>query len=99
MSKDLEFETNDEGEMVDAEGETIYCENLCCESPATERVVVSVNKPHDEIRNYCDGCQAVYMIGVQHGASTKPRDTTISRVGGRLKTRPNQSKVCDAADL
>ena len=67
MSKDLEFETNDEGEMVDAEGETIYCENLCCESPATERVVVSVNKPHDEIRNYCDGCQAVYMIGVQHG--------------------------------
>jgi hypothetical protein len=44
-----------------------YCDNQWCECPATQTVKVSINKPHDGKRRYCDSCYEVYMIGVQHG--------------------------------
>jgi hypothetical protein len=53
--------------MIDGEGNIFYCSNEACESPATERVVVSENRPHDSTRNYCDSCYNIYLIGVQHG--------------------------------
>jgi hypothetical protein len=64
--KDLEFETNDDGEMID-DGDVQYCGSASCEAPATQRVVTSENKPHDSVRNYCEQCCDVYYVGVQHG--------------------------------
>jgi hypothetical protein len=34
---------------------------------ATTTVAVSVNKAHDETRNYCETCLDLYYVGVQHG--------------------------------
>jgi hypothetical protein len=65
--KDLDFETNDDGEMLDDDGDRCYCEATTCEAPATRRVVTSENKPHDSTRNYCEQCAEVYYVGVQHG--------------------------------
>lgn len=44
-----------------------YCDTEGCEAEASEKVRVSVNKPHDETRNYCYTCYEVYLTGVQHG--------------------------------
>lgn len=63
----LEFETDDDGCMVDHNKITIDCDHNSCEAPATHRVVVSVNEPHDGVRNYCDDCYNIYLVGVQHG--------------------------------
>lgn len=64
---DLDFETNDDGEMVDDKGDTVYCDNPFCEAPATKRVAVSEDELHDDTRNYCSACEDVYTVGVQHG--------------------------------
>lgn len=63
---ELEFETNDDGEMIE-DGEVQYCDTFTCEAPATQRVVTSENKPHDSVRNYCEQCCDVYYVGVQQG--------------------------------
>lgn len=65
--EDLAFEINKNQEMLDDEGEIVYCDNEFCEFPASKRVVVSVNEAHDETRNLCASCEEVYSIGVQHG--------------------------------
>jgi hypothetical protein len=62
---DLDVDKNDDGELVDNDGCRIYCDG--CEAPATNRVVVSVDGPHDDVRDYCSGCYDVYTVGVQHG--------------------------------
>lgn len=65
--KDLDFETNDDGDMIDENGEPVFCDTDCCEATAQHRVVVSVEQGHDETRNFCCTCHGVYEIGVQHG--------------------------------
>ena len=65
--KDIDFETNDDGEMLDDDGDRCYCEATTCAAPATQRVVVSEEGPHDSTRNYCEQCADVYYVGVQHG--------------------------------
>lgn len=65
-NKALDYEKNDEGEMLDEDGNgVVYCD--ACPAEATQRVVVSVDEPHDDTRNYCHACYEVYMVGVQHG--------------------------------
>ena len=59
--------TNDDGVLVDADDEPIYCDSDTCQAEAMHRVLVSVNEPCDEMRHYCEGCYNVYMVGVQHG--------------------------------
>lgn len=65
--EDLIFDTDDDGMMIDEDKCIVYCDAEYCEAPATERVIVSVDGPHDDTRNYCAACYEVYMIGVQHG--------------------------------
>lgn len=64
-SEDLAFDANGDDEMIDDEGDRIFCD--ACEAPATQRVAVSEEGPHDSMRNYCETCCDVYMVGVQHG--------------------------------
>lgn len=44
-----------------------YCDSEGCHADATEQVKVSVDKAHDDTRNFCDSCFYTYLIGVQHG--------------------------------
>jgi hypothetical protein len=64
---DQEFETNDDGEILDENGDVVFCEAGTCEAPATQRVVVSEESAHDATRDFCEQCYEIYMIGVQHG--------------------------------
>ena len=57
----------EEGVLLDGDGEAIFCDAEGCEAHATNCVAVSVNKPHDNFRHYCECCAQVYMVGVQHG--------------------------------
>jgi len=61
---DVEVE---EGTLLDKDNEPIFCDAEGCEAHATNCVAVSVNKPHDNFRHYCECCAQVYMVGVQHG--------------------------------
>ncbi len=51
----------------DADIDMDYCDSQGCEAEATTRVPVSVNEAGDEMRDYCDSCNDVYCVGVQHG--------------------------------
>ncbi len=64
---ELEFETNDNGEMLDEDGEQVFCQSEPCLAYATKRVAVSEEQPHDSFRNYCEACADIYYVGVQHG--------------------------------
>lgn len=64
---DLEFDTNDDREMIDEDGDPVYCESEFCEAPAMHRVAISEETAHDATRDYCAGCYEIYTIGVQHG--------------------------------
>lgn len=59
--------TDDDGNLLDKDGDILYCNACGCEAPAQERVAVSCYNPHDGIRDYCLTCYEVYMVGVQHG--------------------------------
>jgi len=61
MTKDAD------GFLVDDNGEEVWCSSFGCEARAVEEVAVSVNKPHDGTRCYCEACLDVYYVGVQHG--------------------------------
>lgn len=58
---------DDDGFLVDDNGEEVWCSTFACEARAVEQVAVSVNKPHDDTRCYCEACLDVYYVGVQHG--------------------------------
>ena len=93
----LSFDTNDDGDMLDDDGDTVYCDAEGCEAPAQERVVVSVNEPHDDTRNYCCACNGVYEVGVQHG-----RYHEAARHGdepGRDSSQDPPQKLADPAKL
>lgn len=59
--------TDDEGFLVDDNGKEVWCSNFACGARAVEEVAVSLNKPHDDMRCYCEACLDVYYVGVQHG--------------------------------
>lgn len=65
--KDLQFDTDEYGNMLDDDGTIVYCDSQACEAPARYRVVVSVNEPHDDTRDFCSACHEAYMIGVKYG--------------------------------
>jgi len=57
-----------DGDLINDFGDVFYCNNSSlCDAVARHRVVVSVDKPHDDIRHLCDSCFSAYQIGVQHG--------------------------------
>jgi hypothetical protein len=58
---------DDDGFLVDSDGEEVWCSSFACDARAVEEVAVSVNEPHDETRCYCEACLDVYYVGVQHG--------------------------------
>jgi hypothetical protein len=62
-----EPDKNEDGELVDEDGDVLYCDNSFCSFPAIRRVAVSENSAHDSTRDLCASCEEVYTIGVQHG--------------------------------
>jgi hypothetical protein len=64
MATDPDDDDDDDNDDSDTEE---FCDIDVCNAPAAETVVVSVNSPGDETRNFCYGCYQAYMIGVQHG--------------------------------
>lgn len=46
---------------------TRYCDNPLCEAEAVRTVSVSIKKPGDSTRHYCEACYEAYCVGVQHG--------------------------------
>jgi hypothetical protein len=65
--EELNCDTNDDNELIDEDGDQIYCENDLCEFPAIKRVAVSENSVRDAKRDYCASCEESYSVGVQHG--------------------------------
>lgn len=78
-----------------------YCDAEGCHAEASEKVRVSVDKPHDETRNYCYSCYEVYMVGVQHGRyheaaihKTVPdRDSSQIKPGGKVWKELKKSRA------
>lgn len=62
-----DYDDDDDDYLVDDNCEAIWCSSFPCEARAVEEVAVSVNKPHDDTRCYCEACLDVYYVGVQHG--------------------------------
>lgn len=65
--KRLSCRRNDYRELIDDDGEPIFCDNPHCEFPAIEMVHVSEVHANDSRRSYCASCLAIYEVGVQHG--------------------------------
>lgn len=63
---DLAFDGEQE-HLTNEAGEIIWCDTAACDAMAVACVPVSVNKPHDDSRCFCDACYSAYVIGVQHG--------------------------------
>jgi hypothetical protein len=61
------YHYDDDGDLVDAAGEPVYCENQYCDSLAEHVVPASSDKAHDGVCCYCEACVDVYFVGVQHG--------------------------------
>jgi hypothetical protein len=66
---------------------TIYCDVGNCEAPATEKVVVSVKRAGDSVRNFCGGCLEAYTIGVQHGRKITSAELHAKKVVSNLKNK------------
>lgn len=60
----LDLPDDDDDDEEESLGE---CDGSCCLAEATTVVAVSVNKAHDEQRQYCEACLDIYYVGVQHG--------------------------------
>ncbi len=46
---------------------TTFCDNQFCDNEAVKRVAVSVARPADSIRKFCEACFEAYTLGTPHG--------------------------------
>ncbi len=63
--QDAQFAMDENGLLLGVGGQELSCD--FCEARAINRRIVSVERPHDDTRNLCQSCDAVFMVGVQHG--------------------------------
>jgi len=86
---DLPDEDDEEDDEEEALGD---CDGINCLGEATTTVAVSVNKAHDETRNYCESCLDIYYVGVQHGRWHEA--TKLGKAPGRDSSQDKPVREC-----
>ena len=75
------------------DNDSSFCDSVYCEAEATASVKVSINAAHDAERSYCESCQDVYYVGVQHGRFHEAANYGLQPLEDTAQKKPTPEQI------